>query len=188
MEPGDLLQPLLPQAVTCCLLHTYADGELATYTRAGPVCCWVGHGEGLPHFRGCWPHPHPRPGPRPAPGGFLRPPHHLGEVRVLPTLTWGAWPLSQSPVSWACVRGRARSREVPDQAFALPAVLTAPHPLLQQRVHPQPCLRQRQREQGGRGGAAHGGAGGGGGCCGREREIRVFLGTFLSQPKGMPQS
>lgn len=162
---GDLLSPL----------DTYTDGELTTSPRAGPFCCWVGRREDLLHF--VCPHPLLCPSTnQPAAGGFLRWPYPLGEV--------GCCPPPPGVPSPSASHLRPRLSQVPgapDQVFALPTVLTAPHPLLQQRVHPQPRLRQRQREQGGHG------AGRLRDCWCRER-IRVFLGTPLCHPRGVPLS
>ena len=86
---------------------------------------------------------------QPAAGGFLRWPYPLGEVGCCPPPPGVPGPsASRSHPHPSQVLG------APDQAFSLPTVLTAPHPLLQQRVHPQPRLRQRQREQGGHGAGA----------------------------------
>ena len=97
------------------------------------------------------PPPPPLPRHQPAAGGFLRwkSGASLGEVGCCPP------PPGVPGPSASCSHPHlSQVLGAPDRAFSLPTVLTAPHPLLQQRVHPQPRLRQRQREQGGHGAGA----------------------------------
>ena len=68
---------------------------------------------------------------------------------MLPTLTWGAWPLSQSPVSRACVRGGAGSREAPDQASALRQCLRLlTHSFTREHTHGHVCVSASESKVG----------------------------------------
>lgn len=72
----------------------------------------------------------------------------------------------------------------PNWTFALVTVFTPPHAHVQQRVHPQPCLRQREREQGRQQGAVRRAFVSKNSSHPRpEKEIRVFLETYSQSPK-----